>query len=102
MLGWAGLQRKISVRPVCDLHPEFGYIGPTYRRLRTLRNVLAFTVFGLLAAASGVAVFLAAPDPDPMRAMALAPAKDFAGAAKSLPTIATDGATAAAQTPAMD
>jgi hypothetical protein len=90
------------VRPVCDLHPEFGYIGPTHRRLRTLRTVLAFTVFGLLAGASGIAVFMAAPDPDPMRAMALAPAKDLAGAAKSLPTIATDGAAAAARTPATD
>jgi hypothetical protein len=91
------------VRPVCDLHPEFGYIGPTHRRLRTLRNVLAFTVFGLLAGASGVAVFMAAPDPDPMRAMALAPAKDWAGAAESLPTVATDARAAGpARAPSTD
>ena len=89
------------MRPVCDLHPEFGYI-PTNRRLRTLRTVLAFTVLGLIAGASGVAVFMAAPDPDPMRAMALAPAKDLAGAAKSLPSIATDGAAAAAPAPSTD
>ena len=81
----AGLgAEKIPVRPVCDLHPEFGYIGSAHRRLRTLRILLAFTVFGLIAGASAVAVFMAAPDPDPMRAMALAPGKDLAPAAESL------------------
>jgi hypothetical protein len=40
-----------------------------------LGYVSAFVVFGLLAVASGVTVFMAAPDTDPMNAMALAPAE---------------------------
>jgi hypothetical protein len=105
VLGWlpGWVQRRFPVRPVCDLHPEFGYIGSAHRRLRTLRIVVAFTVFGLIAGASGVGVFMATPDPDPMRAMTLAPGKDLAPAAESLPTVAADaGAAAAARAPAAD
>jgi len=42
---------------------------------RKLGLVSAFVVFGLMAGASGVAVFMAGPEPDPMNAMALAPAE---------------------------
>ena len=57
-----------------DLHPEFGYVGPTPRMLK-LGYVSAFVVFGMVAVVSGVTVFMAAPDTDPMNAMALAPAE---------------------------
>ncbi len=56
-----------------DLHPEFGYVGSAPRLCRKLGLGLAFVAFGLVAAASGLSVFMAAPDPDPMQAMALAP-----------------------------
>jgi len=43
---------------VCDLHPEFGYVGrPSVRR--KLGLVLAFLVFGLVAVGSGLAVVMA-------------------------------------------
>ena len=57
-----------------DLHPEFGYVGPTPRMLK-LGYASAFVVFGLVAIVSGVTVFMARPDTDPMNAMALAPAE---------------------------
>src|SRR6516225_5879483 len=57
-----------------DLHPELGYVGPTPRMLK-LGYASAFVVFGLVAVVSGVTVFMAAPDTDPMNAMALAPAE---------------------------
>ena len=57
-----------------DLHPEFGYVGPTPRMLK-LGYASAFVVFGLVAVVSGVTVFMAAPDTDPMNAMALASAE---------------------------
>ena len=57
-----------------DLHPEFGYVGPTPRMLK-LGYASAFVVFGLVAVVSGVTVFMARPDTDPMNAMALAPAE---------------------------
>jgi hypothetical protein len=58
-----------------DLHPEFGYVGSAPKLFRKLRLVSAFVVFGLMAGASSIAVFMAAPDPDPMHAMALAPSE---------------------------
>jgi hypothetical protein len=63
-----------------DLHPEFGYVGSAPRLCRKLGLVLSFIVFGLVAGASGVAVFMANPDPDPMHAMALAPVEALIGA----------------------
>ena len=57
-----------------DLHPEFGYVGPVPRMLK-LGYVSAFVVFGLVGVMSGVTVFMATPDTDPMNAMALAPAE---------------------------
>jgi hypothetical protein len=59
---------------VCDLHPEFGYVVSASVR-RKLGLVLAFLVFGLVAGASGLAVFMADLDRDPKHAMALAPAE---------------------------
>ena len=58
-----------------DLHPEFGYIGSGPRLWRKVGIVLAFTVFGLIAATSGLSIFMAPPEPDPMQAMALAPSE---------------------------
>jgi hypothetical protein len=57
-----------------DLHPEFGYAGSTPRMLK-LGYLAAFVVFGLVAVVSGVAVFMAGPNTDPMNAVALAPAE---------------------------
>jgi hypothetical protein len=57
----------------CALHPEFGYFGSP-RLCGKLGLVLAFMVFGLVAGANGLGVFMAV-DPDPMHAMALAPAE---------------------------
>jgi hypothetical protein len=51
---------------------------------RKLGLVLGFIVFGLVVGANGVAVFMA--DPDPMHAMALAPAEARDSAISSLPT----------------
>jgi hypothetical protein len=68
-----------------DLHPEFGYVGsPGLRRKHGL--ALTFVVFGLLAIAGGVAVFMADPDPGPMHAMALAPAEALDPVTRSSPT----------------
>jgi hypothetical protein len=73
-----------------DLHPEFGYVGSSPRLFRKLGLVCAFVVFGLMAGASGVAVFMAAPEPDPMNAMALAPAEALisTSASSALPAAA--------------
>jgi len=57
-----------------DLHPELGYVGPAPRMLK-LGYASAFVVFGLVAVVSGVTVFMARPDTDPMNAMALAPSE---------------------------
>jgi hypothetical protein len=81
-----------------DLHPEFGYVGSAPRLFRRLGLVLSFVVFGLIAAASGVAVFTADPDPDPMHAMALAPA-DAVKATSPAPQTAASVETKAAQAP---
>ena len=81
-----------------DLHPEFGYIGSGPRLWRKVGIVLAFTVFGLIAATSGLSIFMAPPEPDPMQAMALAPAQPLI----RLPSAAdesTPSADASAQTP---
>jgi len=56
-----------------DLHPEFGYVGSAPKLFRKLGLVSAFVAFGLMAGVSGIAVFMAGPEPDPMHAMALAP-----------------------------
>jgi hypothetical protein len=71
-----------------DLHPEFGYVGSAPRLFRRIGLVLSFMVFGLVAGASGVAVFMANPDPDPdpMHAMALAPAEALISATRVPPT----------------
>jgi hypothetical protein len=58
-----------------DLHPEFGYVGSAPKLFRKLGLVSAFVAFGLMAGASGIAVFMAGPEPDPMHAMALAPSE---------------------------
>ena len=58
-----------------DLHPEFGYIGSAPKLFRKLGLVSAFVSLGLIAGVSGIAVFTAGPDPDPMHAMALAPSE---------------------------
>jgi hypothetical protein len=64
---------------VRDLHPEFGYIGtPSFRR-----GFIAFVVCGLVAVASGITIFKA--DPDPMNAMALAPAEALSSRAHFTP-----------------
>jgi hypothetical protein len=62
-----------------DLHPEFGYLGSAPRVFRRLGLALSFVAFGIAAGASGIAVFMASPDSDPVTsanplgAMALAP-----------------------------
>jgi hypothetical protein len=58
-----------------DLHPEFGYVGSAPRLFRKLGLVIVFMVFGFIAVGSGMTVFMTAPEPDPMHAMALAPAE---------------------------
>ena len=72
MRGQGGTE-ETAVPLARDLHPEFGYVGPVPGMLK-LGYVSAFVVFGLVAVVSGVTVFMAAPDTDPMNAMALAPA----------------------------
>jgi len=59
------------------LHPEFGYVGTS----SFCRTFMALLVCGLLAGASGVAIFKAEPDPDPRDAMALAPAETLGNTA---------------------
>jgi len=58
---------------VRDLHPEFGYLGSLHLFGRKLGLVLVFIGFGVVAGMSGLAVFMADEQPDPMKAMALAP-----------------------------
>jgi hypothetical protein len=58
-----------------DLHPEFGYMGSGSSLWRKVGLVVIFVVFGLVAGLSGITVFMARPDSDPMQAMALAPAE---------------------------
>jgi hypothetical protein len=53
---------------------------------RKLGLVLAFLVFGLVAGASGLAVFMADLDRDPKHAMALAPTETLDGATSSIAT----------------
>jgi hypothetical protein len=55
------------VSSVRVLHPEFGYVGTS----TFCRILIAFLVCGLIAGASGVIRFKAAPQPDPKDAMAL-------------------------------
>jgi hypothetical protein len=57
------------------LHPEFGYVGSAPKLFRKLGLVSAFVSLGLIACVSGIAVFTAGPEPDPMHAMALAPSE---------------------------
>jgi hypothetical protein len=57
---------------------------------RKLGLVLAFLVFGLVAGASGLAVFMADLDRDPKHAMALAPAEAPDGATSSISTKTTE------------
>jgi hypothetical protein len=65
-----------------DLHPEFGYIGSGPRLFARVGIVATFVIFGLIAGASTVAVFMSESnqEPDPLRAMALAPAEVPSGA----------------------
>jgi hypothetical protein len=58
-------------------HPEFGYIGTSSFR----RGFIAFVVCGLVAGVSGIIIFKT--DPDPMSAMALAPAETLSRTARS-------------------
>jgi translation initiation factor IF-2 len=60
---------------VSDLHPEFGYMGSGPNVRRKVGLVIIFMIFGLVAGLSGITVFMARPDSDPMQAMALAPAE---------------------------
>jgi len=75
-----------------DLHPEFGYVGSGPRVFRRIGTVLAFAAFGIVAAASGMAVFMATPDAvpgasvNPLDAMALAPADALFQTKPVLPT----------------
>ena len=59
--------------PVRVLHPEFGYVGTS----SFCRIFVAFLVCGLIAGASGVIRFKAAPQGDPKDAMALATGADL-------------------------
>ena len=78
-----------------DLHPEFGYVGSAPRVLRRIGLVLSFLVFGVVAGASGVAVFLATPDSDPatnadpLHALALAPSVALIDPKTALPQAQT-------------
>jgi hypothetical protein len=54
------------------LKPEFGYFFPSPSLRHKIGLALAFTVFGLVACASSLAL-LVADEPDPQRAFALAP-----------------------------
>jgi hypothetical protein len=74
---------------VCDLHPEFGYVGSASVR-RKLGFVLAFLVVGLVAGASGLAVFMANFDRNPKHAMALAPAEALFEMQSSISTGTTE------------
>jgi hypothetical protein len=85
---------EVAVPLARDLHPEFGYVGSP-RLFRKLGLVLTFIVFGLVAAAGGVAVFMADPDSDPMNAMALAPAEPLDNVTRSPPTATATKAVAA-------
>ena len=58
---------------VRDLHPEFGYLGSFHLFGRKLGLVLVFIGFGAIVGMSSLAVFMANEQPDPMKAMALAP-----------------------------
>jgi hypothetical protein len=60
-------------------HPEFGYIGTSSFR----RGLIAMVVCGLVAGASGIAIFKGNPDSDPVSAMALAPAEALSNTAHS-------------------
>jgi hypothetical protein len=58
---------------VRGLHPEFGYLGSFHLFGRKFGLLLVFIGFGVMAGMSGLAVFMADEQPDPMQAMALAP-----------------------------
>ena len=79
---------------MCDLHPEFGYVGSA-SLWRKLSLVLAFLVFGLVAGASGLAVFMADVDRNPKLAMALAPAETLDRATSSTAIAETEAVEAA-------
>jgi hypothetical protein len=74
-----------------DLHPEFGYLGSAPRVFRRLRLILSFLALGIVAGASGVAVFMASPASDlgtsgsPLDAMALAPTESLIEPKLALP-----------------
>jgi hypothetical protein len=76
---------EVSVPLVRDLHPEFGYLGSLHLFGRKLGLVLVFIGFGVLAGMSGLAVFVADEQPDPMKDMALAPPDAMIGAGLVLP-----------------
>jgi hypothetical protein len=85
-----------------DLHPEFGYVGFAPRLFRKIGIVLSFIVFGLVACVSVVAVFLAGSDPDPMNAMALAPAEALVGATNATTPASAEARTTQASTQKSD
>ena len=76
-----GGAEEIAVPFASDLHPEFGYLGSAPRVFRRLGLVVSFVAFGIVAGASGLAVFMTSPDSDPVTsanpldAMALAPSE---------------------------
>src|SRR5271166_2230118 len=84
-----GGAEEVAVPLARDLHPESGYVGSAPRVFRKLGLVSAFVVFGLMAAASGVAVFMTGPEPDPMNAMALAPSEALISTSPSSALAAT-------------
>lgn len=55
------------------LRPEFGYFCPSPNLRRKLSAAVGFTVGGLVVCASSVVLLVAAYDPDPRSALALAP-----------------------------
>ena len=77
---------------MCDAHPEFGYVGSASVRHK-LGFVLAFLVFGLVAGAGGLAVFIADFDRDPKHAMALAPAEALVETTSPISTAETEAKT---------
>jgi hypothetical protein len=66
------------------LKSEFGYFFPSPNLRHELRLALAFTVFGLVACTSGVALLVADYDPDPRSAFALAPLQTPSGETATL------------------
>jgi hypothetical protein len=75
---------------VCGLHPEFGYFGnPAFFRI-----MMVYMACGLVAGAVSFAVFKSVRDPNPMDAMALAPADALIGSEFTEPVTQSEKALA--------